>query len=451
MNICIPEKAAYIIEKLEQEGHEAYVVGGCVRDALLRREPEDWDITTSASPFQVKKIFRRTIDTGIQHGTVTVMLEKEGFEVTTYRIDGIYEDGRHPASVEFTSKLEEDLKRRDFTINAMAYNPRTGLVDLFGGQKDLEQGAIRCVGNANERFTEDALRILRAVRFAAQLGFEIEDDTKLAITKLAPNLSKVSQERIQVELTKLLMSKHPEQIRTAYELGVTAVVLPELDAVMNLPQNNPYHCYTVGNHTIAMLEQIYPTKTLRWAALLHDFGKLETHKIDENGEDHFYGHAESSANYAKIVLRRLKFDNDTIDQVSRLVMYHAYHLRREKKIIRRCMNRIGVDLFEDLLEVMRADTMAKSSYQRQERLDDIIAIRNLYKEIIKDNECITLKQLAVNGQDLIRAGIRPGKQMGELLHAMLDYVLEYPEQNQKDILLEKFMTNTDGKRMNNLL
>lgn len=446
MNICIPEKAAYIIEKLEQEGHEAYVVGGCVRDALLRREPEDWDITTSASPFQVKKIFRRTIDTGIQHGTVTVMLEKEGFEVTTYRIDGIYEDGRHPASVEFTSKLEEDLKRRDFTINAMAYNPRTGLVDLFGGQKDLEQGAIRCVGNANERFTEDALRILRAVRFAAQLGFEIEDDTKLAITKLAPNLSKVSQERIQVELTKLLMSKHPEQIRTAYELGVTAVVLPELDAVMNLPQNNPYHCYTVGNHTIAMLEQIYPTKTLRWAALLHDFGKLETHKIDENGEDHFYGHAESSANYAKIVLRRLKFDNDTIDQVSRLVMYHAYHLRREKKIIRRCMNQIGVDLFEDLLEVMRADTMAKSSYQRQERLDDIIAIRNLYKEIIKDKECITLKQLAVNGQDLIRAGIRPGKQMGELLHAMLDYVLEYPEQNQKDILLEKFVTNTDGKK-----
>lgn len=446
MNICIPEKAAYIIEKLEQEGHEAYVVGGCVRDALLRREPEDWDITTSASPFQVKKIFRRTIDTGIQHGTVTVMLEKEGFEVTTYRIDGIYEDGRHPASVEFTSKLEEDLKRRDFTINAMAYNPRTGLVDLFGGQKDLEQGEIRCVGNANERFTEDALRILRAVRFAAQLGFEIEDDTKLAITKLAPNLSKVSQERIQVELTKLLMSKHPEQIRTAYELGVTAVVLPELDAVMNLPQNNPYHCYTVGNHTIAMLEQIYPTKTLRWAALLHDFGKLETHKIDENGEDHFYGHAESSANYAKIVLRRLKFDNDTIDQVSRLVMYHAYHLRREKKIIRRCMNQIGVDLFEDLLEVMRADTMAKSSYQRQERLDDIIAIRNLYKEIIKDKECITLKQLAVNGQDLIRAGIRPGKQMGELLHAMLDYVLEYPEQNQKDILLEKFVTNTDGKK-----
>ncbi|MGN0396743.1 MAG: CCA tRNA nucleotidyltransferase [Candidatus Fimimorpha sp.] len=446
MNICIPEKAAYIIEKLEQEGHEAYVVGGCVRDALLRREPEDWDITTSASPFQVKKIFRRTIDTGIQHGTVTVMLEKEGFEVTTYRIDGIYEDGRHPASVEFTSKLEEDLKRRDFTINAMAYNPRTGLVDLFGGQKDLEQGEIRCVGNANERFTEDALRILRAVRFAAQLGFEIEDDTKLAITKLAPNLSKVSQERIQVELTKLLMSKHPEQIRTAYELGVTAVVLPELDAVMNLPQNNPYHCYTVGNHTIAMLEQIYPTKTLRWAALLHDFGKLETHKIDENGEDHFYGHAESSANYAKIVLRRLKFDNDTIDQVSRLVMYHAYHLRTEKKIIRRCMNQIGVDLFEDLLEVMRADTMAKSSYQRQERLDDIIAIRNLYKEIIKDKECITLKQLAVNGQDLIRAGIRPGKQMGELLHAMLDYVLEYPEQNQKDILLEKFVTNTDGKK-----
>ncbi|CVI71009.1 CCA-adding enzyme [Clostridiales bacterium CHKCI001] len=438
MDICVPEKVAYIIKKLEQEGHEAYIVGGCVRDALLKREPEDWDITTSASPFQVKKIFRRTIDTGIQHGTVTVMLEKDGFEVTTYRIDGAYEDGRHPSSVQFTSNLKEDLKRRDFTINAMAYNPKTGIVDLFGGQDDLKAGIIRCVGNAAERFTEDALRILRAIRFASQLGFQIEEQTQQGIRTLASNLSKVSQERIQVEMTKLLVSPHPEQLRIAYELGVTAVILPELDAIMPLKQNNPYHCYTVGNHTIAMVEQIRATKVLRWTALLHDIGKLQTHKIDENGQDHFYGHAEKSAVQAKQILRRFKFDNDTIDKVSRLILYHAYHLRRDKKIIRRCMNKIGVDLFEDLLEVMRADTMAKSNYQQQEWLEDIIEIKKLYEEIVADHECITLKQLDVNGQDLIQIGILPGKQMGELLNKMLDYVLEHPEANRKEVLLDKF-------------
>ena len=436
MDICVPERVTYIIKKLEQAGHEAYIVGGCVRDALLKREPEDWDITTSASPFQVKKIFRRTIDTGIQHGTVTVMLEKEGFEVTTYRIDGKYEDARHPSSVQFTSNLEEDLKRRDFTINAMAYNPKTGMVDLFGGQSDLKAGIIRCVGDAVERFTEDALRILRAIRFASQLGFAIDEQTQQGIRLLAGNLSKVSQERIQVELTKLLVSSHPEQIRTAYELGVTAVVLPELDAIMPLQQNNPYHCYTVGNHTIAMLEQIRATKVLRWTALLHDIGKLQTHRMDE--QDHFYGHAEESAVQAKKILRRLKFDNDTIDKVSRLVRYHTYHLRRDKKIIRRCMNKIGEELFEDLLEVMRAVTMATSSYKQKERLEDIIEIKKLYKEIIADQECITLKQLDVNGQDLIQMGILPGKQIGELLNKMLDYVLEHPEDNKKDILLKKF-------------
>lgn len=438
MNIRIPEKAAYIIEKLEQEGHEAYVVGGCVRDALLNREPEDWDITTSASPFQVKNIFRRTIDTGIQHGTVTVMLEKEGFEVTTYRIDGEYEDGRHPNSVQFTSKLEEDLKRRDFTINAMAYNPRTGIVDLFGGQEDLNNRIIRCVGKAEERFTEDALRILRAVRFSAQLGFKIEEKTQQAIQFLACHLDKVSQERIQVEITKLLISDHPERIKTAYELGITSIILPELDAVMSIPQRNQYHCYTVGDHTIAMVQQIQSTKVLRWAALLHDLGKKKTHRIDENGQDHFYGHAQESALLAKKILRRLKFDNDTIDKVNRLITYHAYHLRRDKKVIRRCMSQIGADLFEDLLEVMRADTMAKSQYQRQERLDDIIEIRTLSKEILADKECITLKQLAVNGQDLIQEGVKPGKQLGEILNTMLDYVLNHPEENQKETLLQKF-------------
>ena len=250
MVIELPEKVKYVIDTLMDAGYEAYAVGGCIRDSILGRKPEDWDITTSANPMQVKNLFRRTIDTGIQHGTVTVMLEKEGFEVTTYRIDGEYEDGRHPKEVVFTSNLIEDLKRRDFTINAMAYNEKDGLVDAFCGIEDLEKKVIRCVGNPEERFQEDALRMMRAVRFAAQLGFSIEKNTKRAIVELAGNLAKVSAERIQVELVKLLVSNHPEEFMTAYETGLTKVFLPEFDAMIKTPQNNKHHCYNVGEHTI---------------------------------------------------------------------------------------------------------------------------------------------------------------------------------------------------------
>ena len=249
IQIQIPEKAKYIIETIQNAGFEAYVVGGCVRDSILGRCPEDWDITTSARPEQVKQLFRRTIDTGIQHGTVTVMLDKEGFEVTTYRVDGKYEDSRHPKEVTFTPNLEEDLKRRDFTINAMAYNETEGLIDIFGGLKDIEAKLIRCVGNPEERFGEDALRIMRAIRFSAQLGYEIHEDTEAAIRKLAPTLQKISAERIQVELTKLLVSPHPDTLREAYDMGVTKVILPEFDAMMETPQKHKHHKYNVGEHT----------------------------------------------------------------------------------------------------------------------------------------------------------------------------------------------------------
>ena len=247
MKLNIPSGAEIILNTLEQHGYEAYVVGGCVRDSILGRCPDDWDITTSASPEQVKALFRRTVDTGLQHGTVTVLIEKEGFEVTTYRVDGDYEDGRHPKEVRFTSNLKEDLKRRDFTINAMAYHPERGLVDLFGGVNDMEKKVIRCVGDPMERFQEDALRILRAVRFSAQLGFTIEASTKEAIGALAPNLKLVSAERIQVELVKLLVSPNPDYLRAAYETGVTAEFLPEFDVCMKTDQNTPHHCYTVGD------------------------------------------------------------------------------------------------------------------------------------------------------------------------------------------------------------
>ncbi len=324
IQIQIPEKARRIIDALWEAGYEAYAVGGCVRDAILGREPSDWDITTNAKPEEVKALFPRTVDTGIRHGTVTVLLGGEGFEVTTYRIDGEYEDGRHPKQVAFTPSLLEDLKRRDFTINAMAYNEREGLVDAFGGLRDLERRRIRCVGRPEERFFEDALRILRAVRFAAQLGFSIEEGTKEAVCGFAPRLSRISAERIQAEVVKLLVSDHPEAWRTVYETGITAVILPEFDACMETPQQNPHHCFSVGEHTLRALTEIEPDKVLRLAILFHDIGKPQVRTRDERGIDHFIRHGEVSQEIAGTVLRRLKFDNDTLRRVKHLVGVHDY-------------------------------------------------------------------------------------------------------------------------------
>ena len=318
MQIQVPEDVKRIIETIEKAGFEAYAVGGCVRDCLLGKEPNDWDITTSAKPEQVKSLFRRTIDTGIKHGTVTVMLNRVGYEVTTYRIDGEYEDGRHPKEVIFTGSLREDLRRRDFTINAMAYSEKDGLVDLFGGQQDLENKIIRCVGDAKERFTEDALRMLRAVRFSAQLGFTVDEDTISAMKELAPNLSKVSAERIQTELVKTLVSDNPGNLKIAYECGLTKVFLPEFDLCMECGQNNPNHIYSVGEHILKSVEYAEPERILRLAMLFHDLGKPRCRTQGEDGYDHFYNHAAVSSELAEEVLRRLKFDNHTIDLVSRL-------------------------------------------------------------------------------------------------------------------------------------
>jgi len=439
MRIALPEKVKYIIDTITQAGYEAYIVGGCVRDAILGRIPEDWDITTSAKPEQIKELFRRTIDTGIQHGTVTVMLEKEGFEVTTYRVDGKYEDSRHPKEVTFTPNLEEDLKRRDFTINAMAYNEQAGLIDIFGGMEDIERKMIRCVGNAEERFGEDALRIMRAVRFSAQLGYAIEDKTREAIKKLAPTLKNISAERIQVELVKLLVSPHPDYLREAYETGITAVVLPEFDVCMNTAQNHPHHQYTVGEHILHSLLKIEPQKHLRLAMLFHDIGKPRTISCDEKGIHHFHNHPVVGETMTREILKRLRFDNDTIYKVTKLVLFHDYgnSVEPDMRKVRRAVHKIGEDIFPYLFPVKYADIHAQSEYKRQDKIRILEQWQQLYEEIEKENQCVSLKTMAVTGSDLIAAGMKPGKEVGDLLNILLDMVLENPENNTKDFLMQE--------------
>lgn len=440
MKIQLPEKVNTIIQTLQEHGYEAYAVGGCVRDSLLGREPGDWDITTSASPEETKKLFARTVDTGIEHGTVTVLLGKEGFEVTTYRIDGKYEDSRHPTEVIFTRNLREDLLRRDFTINAMAYNDTEGIVDIFGGMDDLKRKIIRCVGNARERFGEDALRIMRGVRFAAQLGFSLEKETKEAMAELAPTLEKISAERIQTELVKLLVSDSPELIREAYHLGITAVILPEFDEMMRTGQETKYHRYDVGEHTVQAVCNVPPDKVLRLTMLLHDVAKPEMKTVDADGTAHFKGHDIRGEQKAKEILRRLKFDNDTIHKVTKLVRWHDYRMPAEKKNVRKAMSKISAELFPMYLLVKRADILAHSMYRREEELENLSGLQKCYEEIVADHECVSLKQLAVTGTDLIGIGMKPGKQIGEVLNELLRIVLEYPEFNNKEHLL-RFVQN----------
>ena len=394
MEIKIPAPAEEILTKLNENGYEAYVVGGCVRDMILGREPGDWDITTSALPEQVKQVFRRTVDTGIQHGTVTVMMGDEGYEVTTYRIDGEYADGRHPDSVTFTPSLTEDLKRRDFTVNAMAYNGNTGLVDEFGGMEDLDRGIIRCVGEPMDRFSEDALRILRAIRFSAQLGFAIEGRTYEAIRAIAPNMVHVSKERIQAELTKLLLSPHPGHISMVYETGISPYVSETFHKVplLGMP---------------SVPAQVPPVRHMRWAAFLRKCMPDEAVKI----------------------LKDLKLDNDTINRVRTLISWQDYGLGPDKYSIRIAMSRMEPDLFDDLLEFRRCLSEAGA---RQ----DLGHTALLVDEIRRAGDCISLKTLAVGGNDIIKAGIRPGREVGLTLARLLEMVLEDPARNTKEYLLQ---------------
>ena len=433
----LPADVSKIINILESNGHEAYAVGGCVRDCILGKTPHDWDITTSALPSQVKALFPRTFDTGIEHGTVTVLLHGTGYEVTTYRVDGKYEDSRHPKEVRFTTSLEEDLKRRDFTINAMAYNDSKGLVDLFGGEADLKAGIIKAVGNPMERFSEDALRMLRALRFSAQLGFEIEAATYYAIKELAPTLERISAERIQVEMVKLVTSNHPEKLRDVYDTGLSKVFFPELDTMMECEQVNKHHQYTVGEHTIVAMGYTPADKVLRLAAMLHDIAKPACKTVDENGQNHFKLHPVKGADMARHFMRRLKFDNDTTDRVCTLVKNHDDRPEINSRNIRRLIIRVGRDNFDNLLALKRADTMAQSDYHRKEKLDYIDAMEAEYRQIIAKEDCLSIKALKVNGKDLIEMGVSQGPRIGEILKALFEDVVDTPEHNNREYLLNQ--------------
>lgn len=431
----LPKSVNQIINSLRAAGHDAYAVGGCVRDALLGRVPQDWDITTSAKPEVVKSLFSRTVDTGIEHGTVTVMIGRVGYEVTTYRIDGEYTDGRHPNGVTYTDSLLEDLKRRDFTINAMAYNEERGLVDAFEGEKDLARNIIRCVGDARERFAEDALRMLRAVRFSAQLDFSIEEHTAQAVRELSGTLAKVSAERIQAELIKILVSDHPEGLRRAWELGLTAVFLPELDEMMRAPQNNKHHCYSVGEHTLHALQEVRGDRVLRLAVLLHDVAKPVCTSEDEKGRQHFHGHPERGADMARQILRRLKFDNDTTAAVCALVRYHDERPPLQERALRRFVSRVGQERIPDLLAVKRADVLAQSLYHRQEKLEYVEELTRRYARFLEEGQCLKKQDLAVGGRDLIALGMEPGPGLGTVLDALFEQVLDDPALNTREKLL----------------
>ena len=428
----------------DEKGLRAFVIGGYVRDHFLHRPCTDIDIVVVGSGIEVAEALGRELKTKVSvfKNFGTAMLRCDGWEVEFVgaRKESYRADSRKPIVEDGT--IEDDQLRRDFTINAMAYNDDERLVDAFGGMRDLNYHLIRCVGDPKERFSEDALRILRAVRFSAQLAFPIEPETAEAIKSLAPNLEKISAERIQAELVKLLVSDHPERIQDACELGITKVVLPEWDDMVGVKQNTPHHKYDVAAHTVHALQNVKNDKVLRLTMLFHDMGKPVMKTTDENGRDHFKGHAIASEQIAKTVMKRLKFDNDTIRKVTKLVAYHDYRMEPTGANVRRAMHEIGVELFPYYLAVRLADTKAQSSYERRGKLENIIQIRELYRNALRNKECVTLKDLAVTGTDLINLGIAPGKELGTLLNELLDMVIEDPAWNQKgklcDYVKERF-------------
>lgn len=431
----LPSYINEILLRLENAGFEAYVVGGCVRDHLLSFAPTDYDVTTSAKPAEIKRVFQdfKTVDIGIAHGTVGLCFKDFVVEVTTFRIDGEYNDSRHPTDVRFTSSLEEDLKRRDFTINAIAFSKRTGLVDPFGGRKDLEKRIIRCVGDPYKRFGEDALRIMRALRFSSVLGFEIDDETEKAAKMLRRGLLDVSVERLAVELVKMLCGANIKKI-LLNEIDVLGTFLPELLKMKGFEQNNPHHIYDVLEHTAVALENIDPSPELRLAVLLHDIGKPHTFTMDQSGVGHFHGHAEVSVQLSKKILERLRLDKLTAERVLLLVQWHDYWIEPNKKSVKRILNRLTPEGLDALLKVKRADNLAQHPDYR-DRLKVYEIIEKISEEIIAENECFTLKDLAVNGNDLIAFGVTPGPALGVLLTRLLDAVLDETVPNEKEALL----------------
>ncbi len=399
--------------------------------------PHDVDIATSARPDEIKRLFSRTVDTGIKHGTVTVIENKTGYEITTFRRDGAYADGRHPSKVAFVDNPREDALRRDFTINAMMYNPTEGILDYFGGKADIERKVIRCVGNPERRFMEDALRMLRAVRFKAQLGFEIDRETERGIKKCAILIKKVSSERILEEINKILLSDHPDYIRDMHRLGLLRFVLPELERCFGEPQRNRYHIYDVGEHIMHAVTNTPKDLVLRWAALLHDTGKPCCPSLDSNGIIHFYGHHRESRRIAVDVLHRLHMDSDSIRDISMLVENHDYRVDANYTSVKRMMSKTGAELFEKLLILQKADNMAKNPRHLPEKLSRIENGLAIYRNVIATRQPYRVSDLVVNGRDLMNVGYRQGREIGDALKELLDEVIIKPELNDRSYLMRR--------------
>ncbi len=436
LDITLPTPVARALSVLEACGYEGYAVGGCVRDSLIDRTPNDWDITTNATPEQMKACFHdfRVIETGIRHGTLTVIIDGVQLEITTYRNDGEYLDNRHPVQVTFSEKIEDDLSRRDFTVNAMAYHPEKGLVDLFGGRADLKAGIIRCVGDAQTRFEEDGLRILRAIRFASVLNFEIDEDTARAIHNCRNLLAGIAAERIREEFCKLICGSGAVRILRDY-IDVVAVFLPELDRCVGFEQNTKYHCYDVFEHTLHALE-LYRGNDLITALgiLLHDIGKPLCYTEDEQG-GHFKGHAPMGVEITREVLGRLRFDNETIRRMELLIEWHDIPLSAEKKRVKRLMQKLTDADILRLLEIKRCDRLAHA-VDYQELPPELAVIPSVMEEIRAEDACLSLRTLAVSGDDLMALGIPRGKQIGEMLQSLLDDVIEERLPNEKNALLQ---------------
>ena len=439
IKIQIPEEANELIHALQKNGYEAYVVGGCVRDSILNRPVHDWDICTSATPEEMLEVFKdkRIIPTGLKHGTITVINGDGQYEITTFRTDGEYSDNRRPDSVTFVKNLYEDLQRRDFTINAMAYNDEVGLVDPFNGMEDIKYKKISCVGCAEDRFGEDALRILRAIRFAAQLEFTIMPGTDREIHKQYKNLENISIERINSEFCKIASSDDFCVELLLYK-DVFSLFIPELKDMFDFPQNNPWHIWDVFGHTIHAVEYCDSDDlVVRLAVFFHDFGKPHSYQDGEDGIRHFKGHGKVSADMTDSIMKRLRFDNETRNNVVELVYYHDATFEVGKKYVKRWLNKIGEKQFRRLLQVKKADNKAQNLELSSDRIKELSEIEALIDEVLQEDECFSLKDLAVNGNDLIGVGYKSGKELGNTLNKLLQLVIDGDCPNEKEKLLQE--------------
>lgn len=436
--IVIPDTAKDIISTLESSGFEAYVVGGCVRDSIMGINPHDWDICTSATPPQIIECFRtkRIIETGLKHGTVTIINDGDQYEVTTFRIDSEYSDNRHPDHVIFTSNIEEDLSRRDFSMNAIAYNDRIGLVDPFDGSRAIGNREIVCVGNPDDRFNEDGLRIMRALRFASVYDFNIDDETSNSIHKYCHLLYNISVERIQSELSRMLLGRNILNILLGYK-DVIGVIIPELIPCIGFEQNNPYHQYTIYDHIAHAVDNYHGNElVVKLALLLHDIGKPQCYTEDERG-GHFHGHGVPSHDIADNVMQRLRFDNKTRHAVTDLVLYHDSVIEPTLKTVRRWLNKIGKELFSQLLDIRMADIKAHAEGTQESRIERCNALRMIMNDIITQEQCFSLKDMNVNGDDIISIGVPEGKEVGRILKLLLDEVISGTVENDREVLLSR--------------